>query len=398
MVKARGARWAAKRRRRLAEGADFELEIEPLDRKLIEDARRLPDCFLWMNHYSGPAPADLTLLEDLGGCFEANADALELAIFLINDPDAEERELEDGLNLLAEAQSALRVAVEQVGYGRDQDQYRTYHWLRARCHDAMIYIQRYMRLGDDPDPADWAELGQRIEALETAVRARHQLRRERDSALKRISYHLKPILKGAPGDRTYDWLKIITTVDEIVAAGLPPSAVELRELLLPAVDLLPDLPVPPNFERVLREIDRFLASRPTPPSESQAADDRPEIRAVADRLRGRTLVLIGGERRPQAQEALRRAFDLKEVDWLETREHSSISPFEAHVARLDVAVVVLAIRWSSHSFGEVKAFCDQYDKPLVRLPGGYNPGQVAMQIMTQCGEKLAESMNPPGHA
>ena len=55
-----------------------------------------------------------------------------------------------------------------------------------------------------------------------------------------------------------------------------------------------------------------------------------------------------------------------------------------------VAVVVLAIRWSSHSYGEVKQFCEQYGKPLVRLPAGYNPNQVAAHIVAQCSDRLAQ--------
>ena len=51
-------------------------------------------------------------------------------------------------------------------------------------------------------------------------------------------------------------------------------------------------------------------------------------------------------------------------------------------------VVALAIRWASHSFGDVRAFCDRHGKPLVRLPGGYNPNQVATQILAQCSERL----------
>ena len=56
-----------------------------------------------------------------------------------------------------------------------------------------------------------------------------------------------------------------------------------------------------------------------------------------------------------------------------------------------MALVVLAIRWSSHSFGDVKGYCDQYGKPLVRLPAGYNPNQVAVQVLSQAsfdGEAL----------
>lgn len=109
---------------------------------------------------------------------------------------------------------------------------------------------------------------------------------------------------------------------------------------------------------------------------------------MARLLEGRSMVLIGGDRRPGSHQALKDAFGLRELIWIETREHQSIDGFEPYVAQPDVAVVVLAIRWSSHSFGEVRAFCDRHGKPLVRLPGGYNPNQVAAQIMAQCSERL----------
>ena len=52
---------------------------------------------------------------------------------------------------------------------------------------------------------------------------------------------------------------------------------------------------------------------------------------------GRSVVLIGGIRRPEAQEALRTALGLKELVWIETREHQSIEAFEPAVARPEVA-------------------------------------------------------------
>ena len=51
-------------------------------------------------------------------------------------------------------------------------------------------------------------------------------------------------------------------------------------------------------------------------------------------------------------------------------------------------MVLLAIRWSSHSFGDVQEFCDRHGKLLVRLPSGYNPNQVAHQILAQVGHRL----------
>ena len=99
-------------------------------------------------------------------------------------------------------------------------------------------------------------------------------------------------------------------------------------------------------------------------------------------------MLIGGLRRPEAQGSLRAALGLKELIWIGTREHQSIRGFEAAVARPEVAVVLLAIRWSSHAFGDVKQYCDRHGKPLVRLPGGYSPNQVAAQILAQCSGQL----------
>ena len=115
----------------------------------------------------------------------------------------------------------------------------------------------------------------------------------------------------------------------------------------------------------------------------------PEVLEIAHLLQGRSMVLIGGDRRPGSCQALKNAFNLRDLTWIETREHESISSFESHIARPDVAVVVLAIRWSSHSFGEIREFCERHGKPLVRLPGGYNPNQVAAQIMSQCSERLS---------
>ena len=105
------------------------------------------------------------------------------------------------------------------------------------------------------------------------------------------------------------------------------------------------------------------------------------------------MVLIGGNRRREAQESLRRALGIKDLIWIETREHEAIAGFEPLIARADVAVVLLAIRWSSHAFGDVKQLCDRHGKLLVRLPGGYNPNQVAAQILAQSSMQLSSSLD-----
>lgn len=141
---------------------------------------------------------------------------------------------------------------------------------------------------------------------------------------------------------------------------------------------------------MLREIDRVMASYPSPETSVEKPPTE-DVRDVARRLSNKSLVIIGGDRRDGAYKAIKEAFGLKELLWVETREHKSFADFEPYVARVDVAAVLLAIRWASYSYGEVTEFCERYGKPLVRLPGGYGVNQVAAQIMAQCSDRLPAS-------
>jgi hypothetical protein len=62
-----------------------------------------------------------------------------------------------------------------------------------------------------------------------------------------------------------------------------------------------------------------------------------------------------------------------------------------YIARPEVCLVLLAIRWASHNLSEVSIFCERYNKPLVRLPAGYNVSQIAHQVLQQAGERLREA-------
>lgn len=87
---------------------------------------------------------------------------------------------------------------------------------------------------------------------------------------------------------------------------------------------------------------------------------------------------------------------MKELIWLKGREYKSYLDFEPFVARPDVTLVLLAIRWSSHSFGQVSSLCERHGKPLVRLPAGYGPNQVAQQVVAQAGKRLAKTTGTEG--
>jgi hypothetical protein len=246
-----------------------------------------------------------------------------------------------------------------------------------------VFLKRFLRADDLADPGAWPGLLSRIEAQAGAGAPSQRHGR----LLERLRSHVHTLGEGAGNEAS--WRSVVEAVEEAVGGGVPPSSREVRGMLLPHIDDLPGgADLPPGFRRVLREIDRYLATRPPPAAPAPSQGPTAEVGDAARLLSGRSAVLIGGLRRPQAQEALRAALGLDELIWIGTREHQSVRGFEASVARPEVAVVLLAIRWSSHAFGDVKAFCDRHGKLLVRLPGGYNPAQVAAQVLSQCGGRL----------
>ncbi|HEV3164239.1 MAG TPA: DUF2325 domain-containing protein [Isosphaeraceae bacterium] len=387
-LKAEGALWAVTRELRRHEGADLVTEIAPQDRDLIDRANQLPNCFMWMNSADFSLPENFSYLEDVARCFESVANTIALLCELLADRDANREYLEQALDLLAEAQSALRVAVGCVDNRADADQRSIFEWLKMTTHEQQIYIEHYMRLTDPANPANLPRLHSRLDVLEAKFRESRKRAKQHKELFNGLRYHASRIREGRGTE--HDWVKVSQVIDEIVREGIPPSNRAVREQILPILEDLPDLAdVPLGFDRVLREVDRYMATRPMLPASPTGPEPSAAVREVARLLAGKAVLLIGGVRRPEAQTALERAFGLKELIWFETREHQSISLFESSVARPDVALVILAVRWSSHSFGDVKQFCDRYGKPLVRLPGGYNPNQIAAQILAQSSGQLA---------
>jgi hypothetical protein len=394
-LKAEAARGVGERRRR-ERGDKMPATTAPDERDLIARAKALPDCFLWMCHREPAVPGDLSRYDDLAGCFEAAADAAVMLRGVAANPDDDEP-FARALDLAAEAQSVVRVAVGMIDPGYvDNDQLKLFIWLREAAAERRTLIRRHMKRDDPADPAVWPGLRERIATLTGRLRKGKDREKRRKQLFNQVRYHIRRIHGEPAGDTSHDWHKIVEAIVEIVEDGLPPSNVDLRDLILPIAEQFPDdLELPKSVELVLREIDRYIATKPAAEANGHRHEEpTEEVRRAYDLLHGRSLVLIGGERRPPAAEALEQSLGLRELIWIETREHQTHAVFEPFVARDDVAVVVLAIRWSSHGFGEVKEFCEKYGKPLVRLPAGYSPNQVAYHLLRQVGDRLAVHAAP----
>ena len=378
--------------------SESDESTRPLDmRALIAEAKKLPDSFLWMADRWRLGDATITDLETLADCFSALVDALGWIIDLLSsDSPRKPSDWTAALFAAAEAQSGLRLACTAVGYENDRDQLRAFHWLRATARNENIFL-RHMSKDDPPDLDDVPNLRARIRESRDALAKIQQRERDRDQLLKRVRYHARRILTQIPDPRgvsptqAQEWDGLDRALQTWADANLAPSDVSLREVLLPLAQAIPDGRAWSDAaDLAWREVFEHLERESERTEESAPVRQVPEhVREAAGLLRGRTVALIGGVPRVDAQIRLKRDLELEELIWVETRAHQSTSPFEPVISRPEVDIVLLAIRWASHSFSEIDTLCARLEKPLVRLPRGYNPSEVARQILAQASAKLA---------
>jgi len=338
-----------------------------------------------------PAPEEL---RDLVAVYSNLAEALRLAAEIRGDEQFGEPYRERAYTALAETQSALRVALDDWAFiERDRLQCEVFRWLSERTRIDRVFVSRYMRLDDAGDPQAWKGTREGLEQLAHDWHAGGGRQREQQKLRSKLEYHLGRIEREA-GHRPLgaEWRSVDAAVCRLLELGVPASNVGLREALLYMLELIPDEFDPSAvFGRVLDELHGFLEDREERELAARQATTRERtaaVQQVAALLRGRELVLIGGVERPESKAALVREFELADLHWISTDAHRSYTTFEPAVARPETAVVILAIRWSSHSYENVKRLCEKHNKPYVRLPGGYNPNQVASQILAQVSVQL----------
>ncbi|MBL8991014.1 MAG: hypothetical protein JNJ48_05470 [Phycisphaerae bacterium] len=126
------------------------------------------------------------------------------------------------------------------------------------------------------------------------------------------------------------------------------------------------------------------------------AEEEPEPRrysATVERvrawLRGARVVLVGGAVYEHARQRLIDAFELGELEWVSIREHASSAPLESAVARPDTRLVLALVKLAGHQhIDDARRWARQHGRPLVMVPGGYNPEQVAAEIAAQVSDRL----------
>jgi hypothetical protein len=214
-------------------------------------------------------------------------------------------------------------------------------------------------------------------------------------AVMRMKYHVAALADGDGSNHQHDWQVIVDTAGEWIESGFPASDKAITEVLAGLdLDAIPDdLDTTGGAQRVLEAVDTYQSlqqqSRSVPEPPVQTYSD--EVTRLAELLRDRVLVLVGGELRPHAKQALESALGLKELKWLTSRSGQSIEPLATAIRGADAAAVLLAIRWASHAFGDLVHVCNDLNVPFVRLKAGYSPNAVAHAVLEQAGERLGSS-------
>ncbi|ACL22958.1 DUF2325 domain-containing protein [Chloroflexus aggregans] len=327
----------------------------------------------------------------LAGSCEVAAIVVDALSEIVDNPSFKQ-ELKEGLALAAEAQSALFVAVQRLRKKPDPTQLQLFEWLQRRTKQDGIYLERYMRRADQADPTQWQTRRARVEEWRAALDQAIYRRRRQRKLLNKLRYQLDQVQRGDDEQ----WPKALQTVITLVDLGIPPSDRTLRRLLLPFRERLHTVSEEARqLAWVVRELDR---AAPALPDDEEGAvieevRDNPLVKQVAELLQNKSVVLIGGDERPQIKQMIEEEFKLRELIWCDTRPHHSYVFTEPSIARPEVAVVLLAIRWASHGLGSVKDFCDRYNKPLVRLPAGYSVSQIAYQIWEQASSRLRDGLS-----
>lgn len=366
--------------RRAVNGTDREQEEGRRIGALINRGRQLDNCFLWMV-YPGKAQPDDEQMRLIAAAYANLAWAARVCERVPRGGHVDRRTT--ALELLAESQSALRMALTNTWLtSPDKDQDDAFHYLDDSTTYEQIFIGRHMKLSDPADPGEWESLRERLAAFGRELDDVEANVKKDRAVVSRIKHHARLIASDPAGEHGHDWERIEEALGKLSVGRMRDG--EVLNLLRPIAGSPPE--GLPNVARAIAGL-RGREHGESPEGDGDRYSDA--VGRVRDMVRGRRMVIVGGERREEAAARIRSAFELSELEWVELPEHSSSAPAEAPIRRPDTRIVLILIRLAGHLHVEdVTAFCERHGKALVRLPAGYNPERIAAEVLEQVSGKL----------
>ncbi|WP_293912174.1 hypothetical protein [Deinococcus sp.] len=152
---------------------------------------------------------------------------------------------------------------------------------------------------------------------------------------------------------------------------------------------LADRADPAQIGAVLEQLQAALAPPGTrSPSLAALSFYPPAVEALSAHLSGRTILMIGGGVDNPAH--VQRCQDAGlSVRWRNYKHGESHWKLASEIRQPDVAVVVVAVRWSSHDSVLLRPLCAEYGKAFVMLKAGYGVNTLASEVAAQLGLQVA---------
>lgn len=205
----------------------------PMDDQHVHRARS-EGAAVWMTDLLSPDPDAVTTFAE---CLDAVADCCEMVVLLGRYEPADRLRRAEAVKDLAAVQSALRIATLALRQTSDDDQAAAFAWANAVTKNERIFVDRHMRLDDPLDPAHLADIMEPVHLGLASLKERA----DRDASVRKryqqLTYLVRQLREGRSSAR--DAEKLVEAVDALVAAGLPPSSLRLRDALVPVAARLP---------------------------------------------------------------------------------------------------------------------------------------------------------------
>lgn len=362
-------------------------ELSAREEELRQILPTLPECYPWM--LDGPMllPAD-----DAVGIAADAFDALARVAQVAHEIEIQAGGLapvSDLLYMMAEAQSGVLVAVRNLGLRGDSDQRDLFAWLKDQTTRHRVYVDRHMRLDNPADPTKAQELLKRINDGREEFSKQINARKERGGLLDKLRYHAARAKSGEllEADRG----SIATALDQWSTFGLSQRDRSLVEI---AQELSRDHALDEKLAIVLKP---FLegktpvatkAPNPAPGAAPPAEPARDQL-AEARELLG-NVSLVGMHQAADGVDfsELQKVFGPKSLKPIVVEDLDDVDAVRTLVEGVEADLILLRVRLGVESYAALKEACAKKQLLFVRLPDGYDPEQVAKQVLRQVGWRL----------
>jgi hypothetical protein len=286
------------------------------------------------------------------------------------------------IDRLAAANAYLARCAVDLGLDfTDEDQNRQKKVLE-KLNGKSRFIPWFKFLEDAPPMADLVRAAEELGPMAANLAKKQESQAERVNAQAQLDALVERI---SSAETPEDWVEQFREqVAKCLEAGIRPTNPKLRELLLPYRAYLDDLPVAQGkaLVKALKQYElKLLAEKQVVSDVEDPADPDPaELKAVKEYLAGKKLLLVGGQSQPARIRKLKEVLGVDAV-WPGSDKDDRAEMFRKYVD--DADVVCLLIRWSRHSYAEVRKWAREQGKVTVTLKAGIGANRLVNDIYTQ---------------